>query len=81
MVTVPGEYDSVIIGSGFGGTVVSLAIGKKYAKDNKKINESKRVCILERGQWWVSHEMPASKDGTTDGKTTIREFLHQKNMP
>ncbi len=81
MVTVPGEYDSVVIGSGFGGTVLSLAIGKKYDKENKKNNENKRVCILERGQWWVSHEMPESKEGTTDGKTTIREFLHQKKMP
>jgi cholesterol oxidase len=81
MVTVPGEYDSVVIGSGFGGTVLSLAIAKKYDMENKKNNENKRVSILERGQWWVSHEMPASKEGTTDGKTTIREFLHQKNMP
>ena len=81
MVTVPEEYDSVVIGSGFGGTVLSLAIAKMYNKENKKNNENKRVCILERGQWWVSHEMPASKEGTTDGKTTIREFLHQKNMP
>src|SRR5437764_14277236 len=52
-VAVPTEYDSVVIGSGFGGTVVSLAIAKMY----KKKNENNRVCILERGQWWISHEI------------------------
>ena len=72
---VPSEYDSVVIGSGFGGTVLSISLAKK----NK--GTDKRVCILERGQWWVSHEMPASKDGTTDGRPTIREFLHHKDMP
>jgi len=74
-IVIPPKYDSIIIGSGFGGTVSALTIAKKNHGTNK------RVCILERGQWWVSHEMPASKEGTTDGKTTIREFLHQKNMP
>ena len=24
----------------------------------KKENESKRVCILERGQWWISRVIP-----------------------
>ena len=37
----PAEYDSVVIGSGFGGTVVSLAIAKKY----KAENAGNRVCI------------------------------------
>jgi cholesterol oxidase len=72
---VPPEYDSVVIGSGFGGTVVSLSLAKMYKGTDK------RVCILERGQWWVSHEMPASKDGTSDGKPTLREFLHHNDMP
>ena len=55
-ISVPAEYDSVVIGSGFGGTIVSLAIAKMY----KGKNENKRVCILERGQWWISHELPDS---------------------
>ena len=74
-IVIPPKYDSIIIGSGFGGTVSALTIAKKNEGTNK------RVCMLERGQWWVSHEMPASKEGTTDGKATIREFLHKKNMP
>ena len=68
-IPVPGEYDSVVIGSGFGGTVVSLAIAKMY----KGENEDKRVCILERGQWWISHEIPDSN--------AMRTFLVKNNMP
>jgi hypothetical protein len=48
-ISVPTTYDSVVIGSGFGGTIVSLAIAKMY----KEKNENNRVCILERGQWWI----------------------------
>ena len=55
----------------------ALTLAKRY----KQEPNNQRVCILERGQWWVSHEMPASKDGTIDGGTTIREFLHQNDMP
>ena len=40
-----------------------------------------RVCLLERGQWWVSHEMPLSKEGTIDGKRTIRQYLETNNIP
>jgi choline dehydrogenase-like flavoprotein len=41
----------------------------------------KRVCLLERGQWWVSHEMSSNKEGTTDGKRTIRQYLETNNIP
>ncbi len=68
-IPLPDEYDSVVIGSGFGGTVVSLAIAKMY----KGKNENKRVCILERGQWWISHEIPESN--------ALRSFLVKNNMP
>src|SRR5215211_6003377 len=66
---LPGAYDSVVIGSGFGGTIVSIAIAKMY----KGKNEDKRVCILERGQWWISHEIPDSN--------AFRTFLVKNNMP
>src|SRR6266487_1426026 len=39
-----------------------------------------RVCVLERGQWWISHEMPSNKDGTTDGNPTIRQYLEENNI-
>ena len=65
----PTQYDTVVIGSGFGGTVVSLAIAKMYKAENKNL----RVCILERGQWWISHEIPDSN--------ALRTFLVKSNMP
>src|SRR5918996_6055625 len=68
-ISIPAAYDSVVIGSGFGGTVVSVAIAKMY----KGKNEDKRVCILERGQWWMSHETPDSN--------ALRTFLIKNNMP
>src|SRR5215204_5850428 len=68
-ISIPAEYDSVVIGSGFGGTIVSVAIAKMY----KGKNEDKRVCILERGQWWISHEIPDSN--------AFRTFLVKNNMP
>ena len=67
--SIPAAYDSVVIGSGFGGTIVSVAIAKMY----KGKNEDKRVCILERGQWWISHELPDSN--------ALRTFLVKNNMP
>jgi cholesterol oxidase len=67
--SLPDAYDSVVIGSGFGGTIISVAIAKMY----KGKNEDKRVCILERGQWWISHEIPDSN--------ALRTFLIKNNMP
>ena len=74
---IPQKYDSIVIGSGFGGTISAITLAKRY----KAEGNNQRVCILERGQWWVSHEMPAQSDGTINGKPTIREFLHKNDMP
>ena len=68
-IPVPEGYDSVVIGSGFGGTIVSLAIAKMYEGKN----ENKKVCVLERGQWWISHQLPDSN--------AMRTFLDKNNMP
>jgi cholesterol oxidase len=65
----PTQYDTVVIGSGFGGTVVSLAIANMY----KNEGNNNRVCILERGQWWISHEIPDSD--------ALRTSLVKNNMP
>lgn len=72
---VPKEYESIVIGSGFGGTISALTLAKKYK------NTDKKVCILERGQWWVSHEMPTRAGDTIDKKPTIRENLQKSDMP
>jgi len=78
---MPDNYEAVVIGSGFGGTILALTLGNKFEIDNNKYNTSKRVCILERGQWWISHEMPSTADGTLDGSPTMRQFFEENNMP
>jgi cholesterol oxidase len=71
------KYESVVIGSGFGGTITSLSLANKYKQDGG----GKKVCILERGQWWISHEMPTNEKGTIDEKPTIREYLEKNDVP
>ena len=71
------KYEAIVIGSGFGGTIISLTLAKQY----KALNIGQKVCILERGQWWVSHEMPSSAEDTINGKGTIREYLETHDMP
>ena len=68
-IPLPIQYDTVVIGSGFGGTVVSLAIASMY----KNEGNNNRVCILERGQWWISHEIPDAN--------ALRTYLVKNNMP
>src|SRR5215212_9593338 len=87
---IPDKYEVVVIGSGFGGTIASLTLTNKYEDKDKKEKLGRRVCILERGQWWVSHEMPMpqvpnkpdiSDNGTIDDKPTLRGYLTKNDMP
>jgi choline dehydrogenase-like flavoprotein len=76
--TIPDKYDAVVIGSGFGGTIVSLTLANFF------YNKNKRVCLLERGQWWISHEMPTTFEGTINPipqNSTIRQYLEENNIP
>lgn len=77
------EYEAVVIGSGFGGTILSLSLAEKFGRENSSgTSPEKRVCILERGQWWVSHEMPESPEGRKrKKKQSLREYLNEKNDP
>ena len=48
--------------------------------------DKKKVVILDRGQWWVSHELPLSPSShelseRPKAKTGIREFLESNNLP
>ncbi|MGC2426606.1 MAG: hypothetical protein WA421_06200, partial [Nitrososphaeraceae archaeon] len=82
------ECEAIVIGSGFGGTITSLSLVNKYVKDaeNNPGADKKKIVILERGQWWVSHELPLSssshelRDKPTV-KKSIREFLESNNLP
>ena len=76
---IPECYEAVVIGSGFGGTIVSLSLANWFDEQDPT-RKVKRVAILERGQWWVSHEMPATSSGTTDGTETIREYLEKNHL-
>jgi hypothetical protein len=80
---IPDGYEAVVIGSGFGGTIAALTLSNKYEKeDNNKEKKLRRhVCVLERGQWWISHEIPDKPNGTTDNSQTLRGYLIKNDMP
>jgi cholesterol oxidase len=78
---IPSTYDSVVIGSGFGGTIVSLSIAKKYNEKNIQDSGKKRVCILERGHWWLSHEIPQSFSKESLDSASLRSFLVKNDFP
>jgi hypothetical protein len=80
-IVIPNTYDSIVIGSGFGGTIISLSIAKKYDEKNKIDSGKRRICILERGQWWISHEIPHSLDQNSIESKSIRSYLVKNNMP
>ncbi len=81
------ECEAVVIGSGFGGTITSLSLVNKYVDEaTSNPNNKKKIVILERGQWWVSHELPLSPSShelneKPKAKIGIREFLESNNLP
>lgn len=79
--TPPDQFEAVVVGSGFGGTILGLTLANKFSKEKNSGTKPKKVCILERGQWWVSHEMPDSPGSRTFGKPTMREYFEQNNIP
>lgn len=75
----PGQrYEAVVVGSGFGGTIAALTLANKFAGSPEK---GDRVCVLERGQWWLSGDIPATSSGTTDGRETLRQYLDAHGSP
>jgi cholesterol oxidase len=77
------EYEAVVIGSGFGGTIAAITLSNKYEKEDNTKEEKlrRRVCVLERGQWWISHEIPDKANGTIDSNQTLRGYLIKNDMP
>lgn len=57
------NFDAIVIGSGFGGAVAIIELGKK----------KKKVLVLERGTWWGNPEGPGLKRHV-DKKVTDPEF-------
>ena len=77
------SFEAVVIGSGFGGTVLTLSLANKFESDNTSNNIDKKVCLLERGQWWLSHEInytPPDKRNPSY-HTNMREFLDDNKRP
>src|SRR5215467_6634607 len=62
------DYDLIIIGSGFGGTMTGLSLARSFPK--------LRILMLERGTWWTT---PV---GTVqDKEVKTYDFLRAKNQP
>jgi choline dehydrogenase-like flavoprotein len=78
------KYEYVVIGSGFGGSIIALTFANKLEEDNKKLsNKSKygKVCILERGQWWISPEIPIEEKRTKDISPILHQYLRANDIP
>jgi cholesterol oxidase len=64
-----------------------LTIANRLEEENSSLtpNENgsnlEKICILERGQWWISPEIPIDEKGVLDQKPTIHQFLRENNMP
>jgi len=73
------SFEAVVIGSGFGGTISALTLAN-YFQQNVP---GAQVCVLERGQWWISYEIPFSlKDSRSPGqKPNMREYLDDNGEP
>jgi choline dehydrogenase-like flavoprotein len=68
--TPPNEYDGVIIGTGFGGTISALTLADRLK------GTSKRLLMIERGTWWTT---PVST--VQDKNVKTRDFIARKNQP
>jgi hypothetical protein len=74
------EFEAIVIGTGFGGTIVGLSYVNKLADEDKNetdVNKKRKVCFLERGQWWISHEVPTSPAG----KPGMGIYLESNDIP
>lgn len=75
------RFEAVVVGSGFGGTILSLSLANKVADENATHGTDGRVCVLERGQWWLSHEMNVTPREQRKTHPNMREFLEDQKRP
>jgi len=82
------QCEAVVVGSGFGGTILSLSLVNQFAGQDTNLpdTQKRKVIVLERGQWWVSHELPLSNSShefekKVDPDKGIREFLDSNDSP
>lgn len=74
-------FDAIVIGSGFGGTILALSFANRFEKENANNKTGKKVCILERGQWWLSHELNYTPKAVRKKRPNMREFLEDSGRP
>ncbi len=79
--TEDNKFEAVVVGSGFGGTILALSLAKKFESDNAKNNTNKKVCVLERGQWWITHELNYTPKEKRKTSPNMREFLEDNKRP
>jgi cholesterol oxidase len=65
------DYDAIVVGSGFGGTVAATTL----------VGAGRRVLILERGTWWVSPEELGSPPALAPGRARLVDWLKQEGEP
>lgn len=75
------EFEAVAVGSGFGSTILALSLVNKFQSDNAKDNTNKKVCVLERGQWWINHELNYTPKEERRTCPNMREFLEENKRP
>ena len=66
------DYDVVVIGTGFGGTMTALPLAEHFKKRNKK----EKILMLERGTWWTT---PVST--VQDKEVATFDFLKSNKQP
>lgn len=65
------DYDAVIIGSGFGGSVAAAQLAAR----------KKKVLILERGTWWITPETLGKPPALAPGKQRMPDWLAANHQP
>jgi cholesterol oxidase len=65
------DFDAVIIGSGFGGSVAASQLAA----------QKKKVLILERGTWWISPETLGKPPPLAPGKQRMADWLTANHQP
>lgn len=72
MTNSDGHYRAVVIGSGFGGTMVALPLAQEF----KRRGKGEKLLMLERGTWWTT---PVST--VQDKGVKTYQFLQDKGQP
>jgi cholesterol oxidase len=65
------DYDAIVIGSGFGGTVAATEL----------IDAGWNTLVLERGSWWISPEEPGKATKDLLGAIPTCEALRGHGQP